>query len=59
VAILQRATQDRFLMTRDELEDRMAVLLGGRAAEHVFFIISRPAPPTTWRKPPISPATWC
>ena len=24
-------------MTRDELEDRMAVLLGGRAAEHIFF----------------------
>jgi cell division protease FtsH len=34
---MQRPTQDRFLMTRDELEDRMAVLLGGRAAEHVFF----------------------
>jgi cell division protease FtsH len=24
-------------MTREELENRMAVLLGGRAAEHVFF----------------------
>ncbi len=30
---LQRPTDDRFLMTRHELEDRMAVLLGGRAAE--------------------------
>src|ERR1700758_3630593 len=34
---MQRPTQDRFLMTRDELEDRMAVLLGGRAAEYNFF----------------------
>ena len=30
---LQRPTDDRFLMTRHELEDKMAVLLGGRAAE--------------------------
>jgi cell division protease FtsH len=34
---LQRPTEDRFLMTRDELENRMAVLLGGRAAEEVIF----------------------
>jgi cell division protease FtsH len=34
---MQRPTQDRFLMTREELESRMIVLLGGRAAEHVFF----------------------
>jgi cell division protease FtsH len=34
---IQRPTEDRFLMTRDELENRMAVLLGGRAAEYVFF----------------------
>lgn len=30
---LQRPTEDRFLMSRDELADRMTVLLGGRAAE--------------------------
>ena len=30
---LQRPTEDRFLMGRQELEDKMAVLLGGRAAE--------------------------
>ena len=30
---LQRPTEDRFLMTRGELEARMATLLGGRAAE--------------------------
>jgi cell division protease FtsH len=34
---IQRPTEDRFLMTRTELENRMAVLLGGRAAEGVVF----------------------
>ena len=34
---IQRPTEDRFLMTRDELENRMAVLLGGRAAEQIVF----------------------
>ncbi|WP_036516206.1 ATP-dependent zinc metalloprotease FtsH [Nevskia soli] len=31
---IQRPTEDRFLMNTEELENRMAVLLGGRAAEH-------------------------
>src|SRR5690606_7604992 len=34
---LQRPTGDRYLMTRTELENRMAVLLGGRAAEVLVF----------------------
>src|SRR5438552_16642 len=34
---IQRPTEDRFLMTRTELENKMAVLLGGRAAEEVIF----------------------
>jgi len=34
---IQRPTEDRFLMTREELEDKMAVLLGGRAAELTIF----------------------
>ena len=34
---MQRPTEDRFVMTRDELENKMAVLLGGRAAEEVIF----------------------
>jgi cell division protease FtsH len=34
---IQRPTEDRFLMTRDELENKMSVLLGGRAAEYVVF----------------------
>ncbi|WP_231736486.1 ATP-dependent zinc metalloprotease FtsH [Blastomonas sp. CCH4-D12] len=34
---IQRPTDDRYLMTREELENKMAVLLGGRAAEHLIF----------------------
>ncbi len=34
---LQRPTEDRFLMSRSELADRMAVLLAGRAAESLIF----------------------
>jgi cell division protease FtsH len=34
---IQRPTEDRFLMTRGELENKMAVLLGGRAAEYIVF----------------------
>ncbi|MDW3095029.1 MAG: ATP-dependent zinc metalloprotease FtsH [Gammaproteobacteria bacterium] len=34
---IQRPTEDRFLMTREELADKMAVLLGGRAAEFLIF----------------------
>ncbi len=34
---IQRPTEDRFLMSRRELENKMAVLLGGRAAEAVVF----------------------
>ncbi|WP_119302580.1 ATP-dependent zinc metalloprotease FtsH [Dongia deserti] len=34
---VQRPTEDRFLMTREELENKMAVLLGGRAAEWIIF----------------------
>ena len=30
---IQRPIEDRYLMTREELEDKMATLLGGRAAE--------------------------
>jgi cell division protease FtsH len=34
---LQRPTEDRYLMTRRELEEKLAVLLGGRVAEHVMY----------------------
>jgi cell division protease FtsH len=34
---IQRPTEDRYLMSRAELENKMAVLLGGRAAEQIVF----------------------
>lgn len=34
---LQRPTEDRFLMTKSELEKKIAVLMGGRAAEKIIF----------------------
>ena len=34
---IQRPTEDRFLMSRAELEDKITVLLGGRAAEAIVF----------------------
>ena len=34
---IQRPIEDRFLMTKEELENKMAVLLGGRAAEVIVF----------------------
>ncbi|HEY8270225.1 MAG TPA: ATP-dependent zinc metalloprotease FtsH [Pseudobdellovibrionaceae bacterium] len=34
---IQRPTEDRYIITRDELLSKMAVLLGGRAAEMLVF----------------------
>ena len=34
---IQRPSEDRFIMTREELDNRMCVLLGGRAAEKLIF----------------------
>ncbi len=34
---LQLPTQERFLMTKSEIEDQLAVMLGGRAAEEIIF----------------------
>ncbi len=34
---IQRPTEDRYVVTREELEGKMAVLLGGRAAEWIVF----------------------
>ncbi len=34
---LQLPTEDRYLMTKKELLDRLSVLLGGRAAEEIIF----------------------
>ena len=34
---MQRPLEDRYLLTEPELKDRLAVLLGGRSAEEIFF----------------------
>ncbi|NRG19926.1 ATP-dependent metallopeptidase FtsH/Yme1/Tma family protein [Rhizobiales bacterium] len=34
---MQRPTEDRFLLATEDLENRMAVLMGGRAAERIVF----------------------
>ena len=34
---LQLPTEDRYLMTKKELLDRLSVLLGGRVAEEIIF----------------------
>jgi len=34
---IQRPTEDRYLMTREELSNKVTVLLGGRAAERLIF----------------------
>jgi len=34
---LQLPTQERYLLTRTELEDRIAVMLGGRVAEEIIY----------------------
>ena len=36
-ATLHTPQEDRFLSTKEELIDRMKVLLGGRAAEQIVF----------------------
>ena len=52
-------TEDKYLRTRGELEDSMAMLLGGRTAEElVFGEITTGASPTTSSAAPTSPAAW-
>jgi cell division protease FtsH len=34
---LQRPIEERYLMTREELENKMAILLGGRVAEQIIY----------------------
>ena len=36
---IQRPTEDRYLMTRPELAQKIAVLMGGRAAEKLMFTV--------------------
>ena len=47
---IQRPTEDRFLMTREELEHKIMVLLGGAPPKSWCLAICRPVPPTTWAR---------
>jgi cell division protease FtsH len=54
----QQPTEDRYLMTRSELLDRLAVLLGGRVAEDWFSMKFPPGPRTICSGRRTSPAPW-
>jgi cell division protease FtsH len=55
---LQHPTEDRFLMGRQELEDKMTVLLGGRLPKWCWGVISSLAAPMIWRRPRTLRAAW-
>jgi cell division protease FtsH len=55
---MQLPVEDRSLQSKPELEDRLAVLLGGRAARSSSSTRSRPARTTTSSARRRSPATW-
>jgi hypothetical protein len=54
---LQLPIEDRDLMTRSELLDRLTGLMGGRTARSLSFMRSPLAPMTTWRGPRTLPST--
>ena len=57
---MQLPTEDRYLMTKNELEDRMVVMLGGRVAEEVAISGKfPPGPRTTCTGPRTLPVPWC
>jgi cell division protease FtsH len=41
---MQRPTEDRFVLARHDLANRIAVLMGGRASEALIFDASRAKP---------------
>jgi cell division protease FtsH len=55
---IQRPTEDRYLMTLPELERKIAVLLGGRAAEKLVTGVLSSGAAMTWPRRPTSPTTW-
>jgi cell division protease FtsH len=55
---MQVPTEDRFLMTKTELLNKITSLLGGRAAERSYSKIFPQAPIMIWQKPQILPEAW-
>jgi cell division protease FtsH len=54
----QQPTEDRYLMTRSELLDRLAVLLGGRVAEELVFDEISTGAQNDLQRVQISPGPW-
>ena len=55
---MQRPTEDRYLMTRKELLDRLWVLLGGRVAEEIVFEEISTGGQTIFPRQRILPSPW-
>ena len=53
---MQVDTGDKYLLTKEELENKIATLTGGRAAEEVVFGSITTGAPTTSSRPPSWPA---
>lgn len=55
---MQVEEDERFLTTRQEVLDKLAVYCGGRAAEELIFGEMTTGAPTISSRPPSSPVTW-
>lgn len=55
---LQRPTEDRYLMTKSELVDKLTTLLGGGWRRNWPLMRYRPVRRTTWSRQRTSPAAW-
>ena len=56
---IQRPTEDRFLMKKTELENKMAVMMGGRARNRSYSTRSQPAQRMISCVLPTLPEPWC
>ncbi len=48
---MQMPEEDQYLVSEEELKQRMAVMLGGRVAERVILAMCLPVRPMTWNAP--------
>jgi len=55
---LQLPIDDKYLTSRGDILNRLVILLGGRAARSSLSRRSRPARPTTCRRPPPTRRAW-
>jgi cell division protease FtsH len=50
--------EDKYSVTRNELQDQLTYAMGGRVAEEIVFHDPTTGPATTSRRRPASPARW-